>query len=108
MIQNVAKKPKEKLKQEELPGAPSSELRDIILEWIEKRELVGDLKDKEKEAADNVRKALREAGKKSVRIEKNDGTPVIVKLVPTGEKVAMAIIKEKKGVKKEDGTEVVD
>ena len=84
------------VKQTEFPGTPSPAIRNKMLEAVELRDAIGDQQERLVGALDDLRKMAREAGKKSLSCETDDGREVTMNLVSTGERAKLSIHKKKK------------
>ena len=84
-----------KEKQSSLPEMPSPAIRNKVLRALEIKEKIGDQQQELKEALDDVRKMMKDQGKKSMQCEDESGLTVIIRLVPTGEKVVLSKAKKK-------------
>jgi len=85
-----------KTKQPELSGVESPEIRNKVVRALELKEEIGGKHDELQEVLDDVRKMMKDMGKKTLQTEDDNGTPIIIKLVPTGEKVTLSRAKKAK------------
>ena len=92
----MVNKKKTEAKQEQLPEIQSPGLRNKIIEAEELKYRIGDQYKQLKEVLDEIRKMMREIGKKSLTCEDNEGKQIIIRLISIGEKVSISVVKSKK------------
>ena len=95
VIEMVNKK-KTEAKQEQLPEMQSPGLRNKIIEAEGIKDEIGGKHKQLKELLDDIRKMMREIGKKSLTCEDNEGKQIIIRLISVGEKVSISVVKSKK------------
>lgn len=91
---------KSKAGQTEFGETPSPAIRNKILSALDLKEQIGERHSELKKALDEVRKMMRDDGRKSLTIEDSQGDALTIRLVPTGEKVTFSKAKKKEPANK--------